>query len=74
MSIYPHMQNGQTPINIASQYEHTDTVRLLLENKADPNISNKVSGCYSVLVNCIDNNTYVLYCIHNVYLSPYTVW
>ena len=40
-------QDGQTPLYIASLFYHTDVLRLLLENKADPNISNKVS--YSII-------------------------
>ena len=36
------MQNGSTPAYIASQYGHTETVALLLENKADINSANKV--------------------------------
>ena len=54
MSIYPHMQYGVTPLCIASEYGYTDIVRLLPENKADPNISNNVSCCYCFLVNYID--------------------
>ena len=41
-SNYLHMQDGKTPMYIASQHGHTDIVRLLLENKADPNISDEV--------------------------------
>ena len=41
-------QNGQTPLYVAAIIGDTDVVRLLLENKADPNISNKVS--YSIIL------------------------
>ena len=40
-------QYGVTLLYRASSKGHTDVVRLLLENKADPNISNKVS--YSII-------------------------
>ncbi len=36
------MQNGNTPVYIASQNGHTETVALLLTNKADINATNKV--------------------------------
>ena len=42
-------QDGQTPLYRASDNGHTDVVRLLLENKADPNISDKVSYSESVI-------------------------
>ena len=32
-----------TPLYIASENGHTDIVRLLLENKADPNIDEEVN-------------------------------
>ena len=40
-------QDGDTPLNTASSRGHTDVMRVLLENKADPNISDKVS--YSII-------------------------
>ena len=40
-------QNGWTPLYIALLSEHTDVMRLLLENKVDPNIGEKVS--YSMI-------------------------
>ena len=40
-------QRGKTPLFTASSSGHTDVMRLLLENKADPNISDKVS--YSII-------------------------
>ena len=40
-------QDGDTPLYIASLFGHTDVVRLLLENNADPNISDNVS--YSII-------------------------
>ena len=40
-------QYGDTPLHEASSNGHSDVVRLLLENKADPNISNEVS--YSII-------------------------
>ena len=46
-SILLSPQDGDTPLSGASYDGHTDLVRLLLENKADPNISDKVS--YSII-------------------------
>ena len=40
-------QDGWTPLFTALLSEHTDVARLLLENKADPNIGEKVS--YSMI-------------------------
>ena len=42
--IFPifHMQHGYNPLIIASYNGHIDVVRLLLQNKADPNIRNEV--------------------------------
>ena len=40
-------QDGWTPLYTALLSEHADVVRLLLENKADPNIGEKVS--YSMI-------------------------
>ena len=40
-------QDGDTPLSGASFNGHTDVVRLLLENEADPNISDEVS--YSII-------------------------
>jgi ankyrin repeat protein len=36
------MQDGYTPAIVASQYGHTETLALLLANKADVNSANKV--------------------------------
>ena len=36
------MQDGFTPANAASQYGHTETLALLLANKADINAAHKV--------------------------------
>jgi ankyrin repeat protein len=36
------MQNGATPAYIASKTGHTETLALLLANKADINAANKV--------------------------------
>jgi ankyrin repeat protein len=36
------MQNGTTPAFIASQTGHTETLALLLANKADINVADKV--------------------------------
>jgi ankyrin repeat protein len=36
------MQSGATPAFIASQYGHTETLALLLANKADINMAIKV--------------------------------
>jgi ankyrin repeat protein len=36
------MQNGSTPVFIASQNGLTETLALLLANKADPNAASKV--------------------------------
>ena len=40
-------QDGWTPLYAALISAHTDVVRVLLENKADPNIGEKV--CYSII-------------------------
>ena len=40
-------QYGKTPLYTASSNGHTDVVKLLLENKADPNVSDEVS--YSII-------------------------
>ena len=40
-------QDGETPLYIASHNGHTDVVRILLENEANPNISDAVS--YSII-------------------------
>ena len=40
-------QDGKTPLYTASYIGRTDVVRILLVNKADPNISNNVS--YSII-------------------------
>ena len=47
VSLLLSSQDGDTPLYTASSNGHTDVVRLLLENKADPNISDKVS--YSII-------------------------
>ena len=47
VSLLLSLQGGETPLYIASQNGHTDVVRILLENKADPNISDEVS--YSII-------------------------
>ena len=44
-------QRGWTPLYTASLSEHTDVVRVLLENKADPNISDKVSCSVKLVAN-----------------------
>jgi ankyrin repeat protein len=36
------MQDGYTPAHVASENGHTETVALLLANKADINSANKV--------------------------------
>ncbi len=36
------MQDGSTPVCVASCYGHTETVALLLANKADINVATKV--------------------------------
>ena len=45
--VFHYPQDGDTPLYRASSNGNTDVVRVLLENKADPNISYKVS--YSIL-------------------------
>jgi ankyrin repeat protein len=45
---------GSTCLMEASGYGHIDTVRVLLEAKADPNITNEVKLYYS---HCLYNNT-----------------
>ena len=47
VSLLLSSQYGDTPLYEASSNGHSDVVRLLLENKADPNISNEVS--YSII-------------------------
>ena len=47
VSLFLSPQDGDTPLYRASSNGHTDVVRLLLENKADPNISYNVS--YSMM-------------------------
>ena len=44
--VFHYPQDGRTPLYTASSNGQTDVVRVLLENKADPNISDKVS--YSI--------------------------
>ena len=39
------MQHGTTPAHVASLDGHTETVALLLANKADINAANKVQQC-----------------------------
>ena len=43
------LQYDETPLYIASANGHTDVVRVLLENKADPNISDNVSYCLVIV-------------------------
>ena len=45
-SLLLSLQDGKTPLYIASDTDDTDIVKLLLENKADPNISDNVSCEY----------------------------
>ena len=40
------LQIGETPLYEASRNGHTDVVRILMENKADPNISDEVRPFY----------------------------
>ena len=49
-NLYVSLQlESQTPLYEASSSGHTDVVKLLLENKADPNISDNVSYSESVI-------------------------
>ena len=41
-----HPQWGMTALHMASENGHHETVRLLLERKADPDIQNKVRVVY----------------------------
>ena len=45
-------QDGDTPLYRASSNGHTDVVRILLENKADPNISDKVGYSFHHITVC----------------------
>ena len=60
---YP--QDGDTPLCQASSNGHTAVVRLLLENKADPNISNKVNR--SVKTISLVANDYKLVVMYEIY-------
>ena len=42
--VYYFLQNGGTPLQIACYYGHKSTVLVLLQNKADPNLQNKVTS------------------------------
>ena len=48
------IQFGWTGLMRASEYGHTSTVRILLEAKADPNITDEVKLHYS---HCLYNST-----------------
>ena len=41
-SVYYFLQDGHTPLYVACYYGHESTVRVLLQNKADPNLEDKV--------------------------------
>ena len=38
------LQDGQTPLHIACEKGHESTVLVLLQNKADPNLKDKVTS------------------------------
>ena len=42
-------QHGLTPLIVATQEEHTEIVQLLVERKANCNLSEEVSGAYSLI-------------------------
>ena len=54
------LQDGATPLNMASQNGHITVVKLLLEAKAEPDLQNKVTfavvACSALvcLVSCIE--------------------
>ena len=54
----PIIQNGVTGLMMASGGGHTATVRVLLEAKADPNITNEVKLHYS---HCLYNSDLMHY-------------
>ena len=51
VSLLLSSQDGKTPLYAASSNGHTDVMRLLLGNKADPNISDKVSCSVKTISN-----------------------
>ena len=51
VSLLLSSQDGKTPLYAASSRGHTDVMRLLLGNKADPNISDKVSCSVKTISN-----------------------
>jgi ankyrin repeat protein len=48
------MQEGVNPASVASQRGYTETLSLLLSNKADVNVANKVQQLMSTTVFIID--------------------
>ena len=52
------IQDGETGLMEASRYNYTDTVKVLLEAKADPNITNEVKLHYS---HCLYNSNLMHY-------------
>ena len=48
------IQFGWTGLMVASEYGHTGTIQILLEAKADPNITDEVKLHYS---HCLYNRT-----------------
>ena len=51
------MQNSNTPLHNAAAYGHLDTVKLLVQKQASPQIKNRVSHLISAHLQLFHNNT-----------------
>ena len=61
-SVYYFLQSGYTPLHLACGKGHESTVLVLLENKADPNLQNKVTSRMMMLLMMMYVCMYV--CMH----------